>query len=86
MRQSGGNRTSCVVNSHPECSIAVHSASAELYLISRTGGQNELAVRVEAQTVDLCGVGVDCVAGFGCGVGPGVPSGGGLRRVSVSLV
>lgn len=48
-----------------------------LYLISRTSGKNELAVGVETQAVDLGSVSVYCVAGFGCVVGPSVPSGGG---------
>ena len=52
-----------------------------LYLISRTSGKNELAVWVEAQTVDFSSVSIYCVAGFGCVIGPCVPSGGGYRRV-----
>ncbi len=46
------------------------------YLISRASGENELAVGVETETVDLSSVSVHRVAGCGCVVGPSVPSGG----------
>lgn len=52
-----------------------------LYLVSRAGGQNELAVGVEAQAVDLRGVSLHRVARFGRVVGARVPSEGGRRRV-----
>lgn len=44
------------------------------YLVSRTSCKNELAVGVEAQTVDLSCVSVDRVAGLRIVVGPSVPS------------
>ena len=43
-------------------------------LVCRAGGQDELAVGVEGQTVDLCSVGVHCMAGLGRVVGPCVPA------------
>jgi len=61
-------------------SIVVKSVFPHLDLIGRTRGEDELAVGVEAQAVDLGSVSIDRVAGFGRGVGPGVPSGGGWRR------
>lgn len=45
-----------------------------LYLVSWPCGQDELTVRVEGQTVDLCGVGVHNVTGLGRVVWPCVPS------------
>lgn len=45
-----------------------------LYLVSWPRGQDELTVRVEGQTVDLCGVGVHNVTGLGRVVWPCVPS------------
>lgn len=45
------------------------------HLICRAGGQDELAVGIEGQAVDLCGVGVHCMAGLGGVVGPRVPAG-----------
>lgn len=55
-----------------------------LYLIGRAGGQDELAVGIEAQTVDLGGVSVHRVARFGRVVRAGVPSEDGWRRVRAS--
>lgn len=44
------------------------------YLICRAGGQDELAVRVEGQAVDLRCVCVHSMAGFGGVVGASVPA------------
>lgn len=44
------------------------------HLICRASGQDELAVGVEGQTVDLCSVSVHCVAGLGGVIGPCVPA------------
>lgn len=44
------------------------------HFVSRTGGQDELAVGVEGQTVDLCSVGIYCMTGFGCVIGARVPA------------
>lgn len=44
------------------------------HLICRASGQDELAVGVEGQTVDLCSVSVHCVAGLRCIIGPCVPA------------
>lgn len=58
-------------------SLGVQSVfPALLYLISRTSSKDELAVRVKTQTVDLSSVSIHCMAGFGCVVGPSVPSDG----------
>ena len=50
------------------------AAKTTTHLVSWSSGQDELAVRVEGQTVDLCRVGVYDVTGFGRVVGPRVPS------------
>ncbi len=44
------------------------------YLVCRARGKNELAVRVKWQTVDLCCVGIYCMAGFGGVVWTSVPT------------
>lgn len=44
------------------------------HLICRASGQDELAVGVEGQTVDLCSVSVHCVTGLGGIIGPCVPA------------
>lgn len=44
------------------------------YLVCGARGENELAVRVKRQAVDLRCVGVDSVAGFGGVVRPSVPT------------
>ena len=49
----------------------VHKAT---YLVSWSSGQDELAVRIEWQTVDLCCVGIHCVTRFVGGVWPCVPA------------
>lgn len=44
------------------------------HLICRASGQDELAVGVEGQTVDLCSVSVHCMAGLRGIIGPRVPA------------
>lgn len=44
------------------------------HLVCRARGENELAVRVKRQTVDLGCVGIYGVAGFGGVVRPSVPT------------
>lgn len=44
------------------------------YLVCRARGKDELAVRVKWQTVDLCCVGIYCMAGFGGVVRTSVPT------------
>lgn len=43
-------------------------------LIRRASGENELAVGIERQAIDLGGVCIHQVARLGGGIGPGVPS------------
>lgn len=52
----------------------IHMSKFSSHFVSRTSGQNELAVRVEGQAVDLCSVRIHCMTGFGCVVGPCVPA------------
>ncbi len=49
-------------------------AQSSSHFVSRTSGQNELAVGIEGQTVDLCSVGIYCMTGFGCVIGACVPA------------
>ncbi len=49
-------------------------AQCSSHFVSRTGGQNELAVGIEGQTVDLCSVGIYCMTRFGCVIGACVPA------------
>lgn len=44
------------------------------HLIGRASGQDELAVGIEGQAVDLSSVGIYCMAGFGGVVGACVPA------------
>lgn len=48
--------------------------SHSFYLVCRARGKDELAVRVKRQTVDLCCVGIYCMAGFGGVVRSSVPT------------
>lgn len=47
---------------------------AQTHLIGRASGQDELAIGVEGQAVDLGCVGIHCVARLGVVVGPRVPA------------
>lgn len=55
------------------------------YLVCRASSKNELAVWVKWQTVDLCSVGIYCMAGFGGVVWTSVPAGMTRDRVITYL-
>lgn len=60
-------------------------AQCSSHFVSRTGCQNELAVGVEGQTVDLCSVGIYCMTGFGCVIGARVPAKKGKYQIKIML-